>query len=405
MLWSIIRKEFKMILSDKGHLVFLFVLPIIFISVMNLALSEMYSEGVSDVKIPILNLDKGEQSETVIKAIEDLEGFTIEEKIDEELINKEKIDELIKENKREAALIFPENFSEKIENNEIAEIEFVVDPATSDQVLIPIEASVKSAVLGTIGKAKLEKNIEESLKEIPPQFSQIIDSETIKKQIEEGFEKEVVSFTEIYPKGIELAKKPSANEQHIPGYTIMFVFFIMTAIVESLIDEKVLGTFRRIIAAPISKTKIIIGKFFPYYIINILQIAVMFLAGIIFFRMEIGNSFLGLLLVTITLPLVSTMMGMFISTISKTKNQGTSIAVIATLIMATFGGLFVPLFVLPDIMQLIAKYTPMGAALMGYQDIIVRNLGISAVMDNILILLIYAFSFFGLAIWKFKFED
>jgi ABC-2 type transport system permease protein len=185
----------------------------------------------------------------------------------------------------------------------------------------------------------------------------------------------------------------------------MFVFFIMTGIVESVMDERTTGSFRRIIASPVSKAKIIIGKFFPYYIVNILQIVVMFAIGVIFYNMELGNSFGGLLLVTLTLPLVSTTAGMFISTICKTKNQGTSIVVISTLVLAAFGGIFIPAFLLPDAMQLFAKYTPMGTALMAYQDILVRNLGVSAVLDNILILLTFAFFFFLLAIWRFKFEE
>lgn len=400
-----IKKEFKMIWADKGNVFFLFLMPLIFIVVMNTALSGSYTQSESEpIRIPVLNLDEQGQSNLVIKEMNDLPGFEVEEEIEDEPITREELDDLIKNNKRKAGLVFPQDFSEKMNDDEIPEVLFIVDPATGDQVLAPIEASIQGVILSTVGRAKLEKSIEQGIAELSPQFAEA-GTQSIKDQISHGFEQELITFSRVYPEDMNSVKMPSMVQQHIPGYAIMFVFFIMTGIVESFMDEKVTGSFNRIVAAPVSKAGIIIGKFFPYYVVNVLQLVVMFTVGVVFYEMEMGQSFTGLLLVTLTLPLVSTAMGMFVSTIIKTKNQGTSIAVITTLVLSAFGGLFIPIFILPEGMQLIARHTPMGAALMGYQDVIVRGLDASAVFDNIGILGIYAVVFFVLAVWRFKFEN
>jgi ABC-2 type transport system permease protein len=72
--------------------------------------------------------------------------------------------------------------------------------------------------------------------------------------------------------------------------------------------------------------------------------------------------------------------------------------------MSALGGIMVPISVMPAFMQKIALVIPHYWALTGFQDVIVRGLGMSAALPVVGILLVYALVFWVLALWKFRFE-
>lgn len=55
--------------------------------------------------------------------------------------------------------------------------------------------------------------------------------------------------------------------------------FEQLTLATSFLQEKKDGTFQRILAAPLSKTALLIGKLLPYYLVNLIQVALMFCVG------------------------------------------------------------------------------------------------------------------------------
>ena len=72
--------------------------------------------------------------------------------------------------------------------------------------------------------------------------------------------------------------------------------------------------------------------------------------------------------------------------------------------LAAVGGMMVPTFVMPEFMQTLSKVSPHNWALAGYQDVIVRGLGMNAVMIEVGVLMAFAAVFFVFALWRFRFE-
>jgi len=66
--------------------------------------------------------------------------------------------------------------------------------------------------------------------------------------------------------------------------------------------------------------------------------------------------------------------------------------------------MMVPTIVMPEFMQTLSKISPHAWALSGYQDVIVRGLGMRAVLPETGVLLGFASMFFGVAAWRFRFE-
>jgi ABC-2 type transport system permease protein len=73
-------------------------------------------------------------------------------------------------------------------------------------------------------------------------------------------------------------------------------------------------------------------------------------------------------------------------------------------VLSAVGGSMVPVSIMPQFMQTLSKFTPHNWALAGFQDVFVRGLGVSAILPDVGVLLVFAAAFWGIAIWKFRFE-
>ncbi|MNP04131.1 Inner membrane transport permease YhhJ [compost metagenome] len=185
----------------------------------------------------------------------------------------------------------------------------------------------------------------------------------------------------------------------------MFAFFTVMFAGRSFIYERNEGTFRRILTAPIDKLNLFLGKMLPNYMIGIFQTLVMFGFGHFVFGMSLGDSPFGLIFISMSMIWASTTLGMLIASLVRTESQVTGFSMLVVLTLAALGGTMVPLFIMPDIMQKIALITPHAWALSGYQDLLVRGMGIGDVLTNILALLGFGAVFISISIWRMRFDD
>jgi ABC-2 type transport system permease protein len=73
-------------------------------------------------------------------------------------------------------------------------------------------------------------------------------------------------------------------------------------------------------------------------------------------------------------------------------------------ILSGLGGAWVPLEFTNETFQTIGHFTPLAWAMDGFQNIIIRGMGVDSVLLPSLILLGFALLCFCLAVWRFRFE-
>ncbi|MDQ7029670.1 MAG: ABC transporter permease [Ardenticatenia bacterium] len=151
-----------------------------------------------------------------------------------------------------------------------------------------------------------------------------------------------------------------------------------------------------------SRTGTFTGKLLPYYLVNLGQVALMFAIGRLVFGMSLGRAPLALVLVTLATAAAATGLGLLVAALGKTRQQITGIATLLVLVLAALGGTMVPVFVMPAFMQALARLSPHYWALQGYQDIIVRGLGVAAVLPEVGVLLGFALAFYTVALIRFR---
>jgi len=406
---AITLKELKVLWLDREALALLFAMPMFFILVMSFALEGVFEAGSKGhpIEILVVHQDGGRLAEQAIADLKRMEGLILIETYEGIPLSSDKAEQLIGRGVYPLALLFPEGYTEKILKNANdpqkgkAIVYLISDPAMNLQLL----ATVKGAVQGAIERRVLLARIPQRLKEMfgtlggtEGQLDNMLEDPNISERGRSG-----VDFIHTFPKGFNAGRRPTATEQNVPAYTIFGVFFIVLTLASSFLQEKKDGTFQRILAAPLSKTALLIGKLLPYYLVNLIQIALMFCIGVVVFGMKLGH-LPALVIVSLALAAAANGLGLLVAALGKTEAQVNGLSVLLAITLSALGGMMVPSFIMPNLMKTLSLFTPHAWALAGYHDIIIRGLGIKDVLTEMFVLLGFASFFFVIALWRFRFD-
>jgi ABC-2 type transport system permease protein len=406
---AITLKELKVLWLDREALALLFAMPMCFILVMSFALEGIFQAGSKGHPIEILAVHRngGLLADQAIADLKRMEGLILIETDEGIPLTSDKAEQLIGKGVYPLALLFPEGYTElvlktsKDPQKEKATVYLISDPAMNLQLL----ATVKGAIQGAIERQVLLARVPQRLKEMfgtlggaEGQLDNMLQNTNITDRERSG-----VNVIHTFPKGFNAGRRPTATEQNVPAYTIFGVFFIVLTLASSFLQEKKDGTFQRILAAPLSKTALLIGKLLPYYLVNLIQILLMFSIGVVVFGMKLGQ-FPALVIVSLALAAAANGLGLLVAALGKTEAQVNGLSVLLAITLSALGGMMVPTFIMPNLMKTLSLFTPHAWALAGYHDIIIRGLGTKEVLTDVAILLGFASFFFVIALWRFRFD-
>ncbi|WP_282137824.1 MULTISPECIES: ABC transporter permease [Rossellomorea] len=196
----------------------------------------------------------------------------------------------------------------------------------------------------------------------------------------------IIAFVSIFS-GDEKTSYKEVVTQIIPGYTIMFAFYIMISMVIAFVKDRDKGMVSRIASTPLPIRDYFIGKWIPFLLIVLIQVAVLFGFGVIVYDLPLGDPF-ALIMLSLSLAFIVTGWGMALAVLVKTENMGIAMTQIIALGGAMLGGLWLPVELMPDFMQKISKALPQYWAIEGYKEVILADGTIRDILFNIGILLI-----------------
>jgi ABC-2 type transport system permease protein len=406
---SLTWKDVKILFTDVGGVVTLFLMPMMFIVVMSTAMRGMYQDGPSNAPrlLPVVNLDRGGLAAEVIAQLDELEGIETRSFWEGEALTRDQAESLVSQGDIAMAVVFPTDFSEQVEarlddSAAVATIEFVTDPASSTQFVAPIQAMVfgvaERIAEATLAPRRIEAALELAFAGVPGAEQMVPESITFEAEAES-----IVSLSQVAPPEMELEVFPDSYQQNVPGYTVFGVFFIVSVVSSSILQEKHDGTFRRLLAAPLARPALLAGKLLPYYLVNLVQVAVMFAVGRLLFGMRLGDP-LALVIISMALAAAATGLGVLVATFGKTERQIDSLATLLTLAMSALGGCLIPSFVMPEAMQSLAHFVPHYWAMQGLQDVLVRGAAVAGILPEAGALIAFAAAFFLVGVWRFRFD-
>ncbi|MBE0698758.1 MAG: ABC transporter permease, partial [Anaerolineaceae bacterium] len=450
-LFSILKKDFLILIRNQADMAVLFIMPLAFIIPISLALGNGDGYGIGRdnhmIQLPVINYDGGPRAQDLLAIIG--ESVVLENNFTAEMVTnlgladdpdcaqvvapytptpestKTQVTEtadpdpnktiitspaptaeltptasppptsgpacsekvarvMLQRSWRGAMLLIPSEFSAAVDAGKPAEVTLLYDPGGDSIQFQQIEGVIKGATVRISVENRVNAGLDQ-LNNLVIFAPQEIRS-TINRQVLRGPAKgqqPAVNLRKVAPENYQFSSPPDTYQQTLPGYSVMFVFFIATSMVGSIRQERLNGTFRRLLSAPTSRAELLGGKLLASLLIGLIQVFILFLVGALVFRIGLGNDPLAFLLLTAALVFTAASLGLAIST-TQIKGAGFSALLI---IAALLGGSMFPLDLMPPFLRSLSNLVPHSWAINGYQNLMVRGLGLQEVLPQIGMLL------------------
>jgi ABC-type multidrug transport system permease subunit len=198
----------------------------------------------------------------------------------------------------------------------------------------------------------------------------------------------------------------SSLEQNIPGLSLMFVLLTLIFSVSlALREEEVWNTSGRLSIAPITPASLLGGKLLARLIVGTAQLLLLLLFGHFVYGLRLGDSPLALITVAIAVVASMTCFAAVVAAFVRTREQAIPVGLAVAFTLASFGGLFWPLYDLPRSMQAIARALMTTWSMTAIQDVMLRARSLTGVSNELLVLLGYSLISFLVALWLFRYGE
>jgi ABC-2 type transport system permease protein len=411
---GIALKDMQVLLKDRGAVVQLFLLPLFFV----LTFTALYDvaqvgQGRKDTLplFPVVNLDVGgAASQEFIDRLQRSGGVQVQ------VVAEEEAQTLLKQAKIVRLLTIPAGFSADVAAGRQATVRLVTHPDVSEVTAEAVLRTVQSVAMDL----SLETRILAGLRQMGAMragsdTASAFGGERLIAQARSQFERSkttpLVSVDEVRPASLPAPRvEYSPVQVGVPGFTILFVFLAAQTTAGSIYEEKKQGSFRRLLAAPVSKASLLVGKMLPNLITALIQITVVFASGVLLLPLlglggiTLGRDPLALVLLSGLVALCSTGLGLVIAAIARTEAQIGGVSAVALWIMSILGGCIVPLFLFSGTLGSIGQVVPQYWANQAYYDLLVRGRVLADILPRMGVLAGFTVLFFAIGLWRFEFE-
>jgi len=409
MIWDIMKKQALIFWRNPTVLIMLLAIPMLLIVILSISLGSFFNSGEQDLDIKIGMIDEGDAGEQLNK---------LEQLLDEKDISQKEQQAIIQ---GAEALDFVTIFREDV----LADIEDTVELKT-------IEPSEKHAVLkdkdfsavievsddfllntwqnvfleeGEAGTWNIDYNQEKTMEviaaeEIVSKFQKQMtlhqyaveeekDSESLFGSIENFGTQQTIDGNNVI----------EAKEYYAIGMVVMNVLFMASSISSFAFVEKERHIFNRIILADIPGSIYFIGVFFAATVFAFIQMLLIF--GFAWIAFDVTWPKVGDFL-CITAALASAVGGLavLLSIIAYRVKSETIINMFGSVVvsvLAFIGGSFFPIGNLSDFFRILGNYTPNGAAMTAFLELLKGNEGLD-IWQHVFVLIGFAILFLAISI-------
>jgi ABC-2 type transport system permease protein len=365
MFFALAKKELLALSRDLHGLAALFLLPMVFIVVMSMALKDVYSPKVQALRYAVVSQDHSRQATQLLKAWSDEHGAPVDNTDWQHAVRAGHL---------KYVLQIDAGFAQALDNTPEGEhperVHFVAEPGLDKGLFESLHASLIMRVAQLRTESMLTQIDAQS---DAAQASQALFSNTLVSTARAGN-----------------GARPSSVQQSVPGWLVFGMFFVVASIAGLFVDERSCGALARLRSLGARPTTVLAAKIAPYMLVNGVQAALMLSVGVWLMPLLGGDglslqgiSWSALVLVLLAISAAAVSLALAVASLVQTHAQASTLGPILNVLMAALGGIMVPLFVMPEVMQQIAAYSPMNWGLEGLLDVLLRGADVSAVLATV----------------------
>jgi ABC-2 type transport system permease protein len=352
-IWALMQKEFHQVIRDRIMLRLIFVAPLIQL----LLLGYTANTDVKLIYTAFYDFDRSELSREYARSFT-VGDYFVQKTSDIPLVDAVKG---FKENKFNAVMVIPVDFSRNIQQGKPVKVGFMVDGTNANSA---------SIAMG---------------------YANIITSQ---------FNQRVSGFASPVSLGGKILYNPEAKSVYfmVPGIvaTLLTVITVMLTCM-AIVREREIGTLEQLMVTPITTPALLLGKIIPFALIGFLEMSIALAFGMIWFKIPFVGSWPLLYGLSFLFLFTTLGMGIFISTIAKTQQQAMFFSWFFSLFTMLTSGFFTPIANMPRSIQYLTYINPLRYFMKIVRGIILKGASLDILYPEVMALII-----FGIVIFSFS---
>jgi len=317
--------DLRIMVTDKAFFFWTLAFPVLFIVLFGLLYKES-DNAPSQAELTVVNMDQGRW------------GAYFLEKIKSPGVDVKMAETEPAEYNR--LLILPPDFSAKIE-------------ARKDQALAfkkREDASVQAA-------ARVETRLFQAIAQVLSELVLYGDGDPAKFLDAHAEFKDLVTVKSRFPENT-VTIVPSGFDHSIPGTTVQFIMMMVILYGGiSVMEDRKKGIMSRMLFSPLSTGGLFQAKLLGRWLMGMMQALILFTVGKIFFKLNLGNIPLSLLVIAV-FALSMAALSVFIGSLCAKEDLIIGVAVLIANVFAALGGCWWPIEVVPPAVRQAGMVSP-----------------------------------------------
>ncbi len=368
-LYRMLIKEFIQVLRNPRMRAVIFVVPVVQVLVIGYAVST----DVRHVPMAVFDLDRTPASRDLLARFEGSGCFDIVRRITSE----SEIREVLDSGEAKTVLQLNRGFAEDLEGGRSASAQLLLDGSDSNTASVVLTYASN----------------------ITADFNRAIMTQRFSRTAGLRLEADPVALV------WRAWFNPNLESRNffVPGVLAMLVA-VVSIILSSMaiVREREIGTMEQIMVTPIGRLEFILGKTIPFALIGFIDVALITLMAVFWFRVPLLGNPLTLFFGT-GLYLLSTLgVGLYISTVSATQQQAMMTAFFFMLPAFMLSGFVYPIANMPQVVQWLTYLNPLRYYLVIIRGVFLKGLGLHVLWPQMLALAALGSAMLVLAAGRFR---
>lgn len=354
----IASKDLKLRLRDRSAIIIGIITPLVLAFVFNLIFGSAGDPGAGlELSYGMVDLDQSELSQALgeeLESVEDEGLLTIDSYSDQA-----RAETAIEDGEIDAFYVIPEGFGLGVLTNAEPTIEVIgnVDAPTSTN----IAASIAEQFSSGIEAAQLAIATTAGINQTPitPEFVASFSGDSA-----------TAAFSYVMTDESAETRQLDATTYYAAGMAVFFLFFTVQYGVLGLLEEERDGTMVRLMAAPMQRSTIIVGKAILAFTLGVISMGVLIGATSLEFLMGADwGAPLGVALLVVAGVLSAVGIMGVVAALAKTAEGAGNLGSIIAVILGMLGGAFFPLGSGDDLLSKLSFLTPHAWFMRGLGDL------------------------------------
>jgi ABC-2 type transport system permease protein len=397
-------KDLRQVLGDPRVLLFLVAMPLVFTLFMGYAYrsgESRDSEAAADTRIPLgwVNQDAGGAlAASLLASLNRMDSVKV---VDLSADGSGAAHQAVQAGEIAGALVVPAGFSAQAAAGEQPQLTLVADSSTSQGRAL--SEMLRGPVLRLYSASEIARLAAEETGD------QAAYAPALDLALRRWADVNTAALVRV-ERAVSGAQSESAwfgdnpYNQASPGILVQFAIMSLVSSANVLLAERKSRTLERMVTTSLPRWQILAGHGLGMLALTLLQVMLLVVFGQLVLGVAYFRAPLATLLVSLAIGLWIAGLGLLIGLFAKDDSQVILFALLAMFLFSALGGTWFPLELASGAYAAIGRVLPSAQAMSGYQNILIRGLGLGSVVTPVLALLGWALGFGLLAVWRFSRE-